>query len=120
MSGSQELANVLVSSMEKILDAKDTIGEVSTQDGVTIIPVVSYGFGFGVGEGGGIGEHTSRPDGFGGGGGGGVKPVAVVVVSDGTAQVARLDAKGGSGGSVLEKIGDVVEKVMDRKSEKED
>ena len=56
--------------LERMLDAKNVVGEPMEIGGATVIPLVNMGFGFGAGAGGGGGRSNNGEQGEGGGGGG--------------------------------------------------
>ena len=51
MEDVERLLKGTVEELEKLLDARNVLGEAIERDGTTIIPMVSYGFGFGAGGG---------------------------------------------------------------------
>ena len=71
----EKLLKGTVLELDKLLNAKNVLGEPIEKDGATVIPIVSYGFGFGAG--GSKGGKTG--DGGGTGGGGGIKPVGAII-----------------------------------------
>lgn len=77
-----------------MLDAKHVVGEPLTFDGTTVIPLVSLGFGVGAGAGGGGGKDAAgdigEGGGGGGGGGGGVKPLAVLIIENGSVRLELI------------------------------
>ena len=74
LTGVDRLVQGTVAEIDRMLDARQVVGEPLTFGATTVVPLVSVGFGFGAGGGGGTGG------GGGGGGGGGVKPIAVLIV----------------------------------------
>ena len=80
MAESEELIKTTVDEIEKILSTKTVVGEPTTIEGTTIIPLISVGFAFGAGAGTGKSKDVGEGGGGGGGGGGGVKPVAVLII----------------------------------------
>ena len=54
-----------VEELERLLSAKNVLGEPIERDGMTVIPIVSYGFGFGAGggEGGKAGSTAGKSSG---------------------------------------------------------
>jgi uncharacterized spore protein YtfJ len=78
---------------------------------------VAVGFGFGGGGGSGKGQKTGNLEGLGGGsgGGGGVKPVAVVIINkDGV----RVEPVRRGAATMIEKVGEAVGKIIDKRAEK--
>lgn len=121
------LNDLMRSTMEKIREMVDTntiVGQpITTQDGVTLIPIskVSFGFGSGGGD-----YGATQPQNFGGGSGAGVKiaPVAFLVIKDGTTRVLPVSIPPASTvDRVVEMVPDIldkVEKYFDKKQEKGD
>ncbi|MDR2358037.1 MAG: GerW family sporulation protein [Oscillospiraceae bacterium] len=85
------IGEIMETSMRKIrelVDANTIIGqEITTQDGITIIPVskVTLGFGTGGADLNGKNQQAGKPNAFGGGSAAGVNiiPVAFLVIRDG-------------------------------------
>ncbi|MEJ2110740.1 MAG: spore germination protein GerW family protein, partial [Acidobacteriota bacterium] len=111
----ENIENIIKSTLgeiEKLLSTKSVIGEPVTLEGVTVIPLIQLGFGFGIGSGGGGGKGSKSAEGEGSGSGvgagGGVKPVAMIVIDKESARVVPVTRKS----SVIEKMGDVIPKVI--------
>jgi uncharacterized spore protein YtfJ len=119
-----QLVKTTMDEIERILNSKSVVGEAITSGDTTVIPLVSFGFGFGAGGGKGGGSGTSKDaekatgEGSGGatGGGGGIRPVGVIIISPSGAQVVGI--KGGAA-SVVEKLGDTVGKLLEKKGKPE-
>jgi uncharacterized spore protein YtfJ len=112
----ENLLKTTLGEIERVLSTKAVVGEPINVDGTTVIPLVSIGFGFGAG--GGTGKDPKNPSaegaGEGSGGGGGVKPVAVVLINkDG----ARLESVRNGAASVVEKLGEAVGKIVEKRAE---
>lgn len=102
-----------VGELDKLLKAQNVIGEPSTHDGVTVIPLVSFGFGFGVGG----GTKKDSESGAGSGAGGGIRPVALIVIDkEGT----RVQSIRGASSKILETLSEAVGKAFERGREDED
>ena len=111
MANVEQLMKNTVEELERLLNAKNVLGEPIEQGGATVIPLVSYGFGFGAG--GGTGAKTG--DSGGTGGGGGIKPIgAIILDQDG----ARVEAVKGAMSGVTEVIGRVAAKAIDAQTER--
>jgi uncharacterized spore protein YtfJ len=112
MEDVERLLKGTVEELEKLLDARNVLGEPIERDGATIIPMVSYGFGFGAG-----GGTTSKSETNGGtGGGGGIKPLgAIIIDKDG----ARVEGVKGAVSSIAEMIGETAAHAMDRPLERD-
>ena len=111
----ENLIKICLGEIERMLTTKTVVGEPITVEGNTIIPLVSIGFGFGGGGGSGKGpKETAGGVGGGTGGGGGVKPVAVIVVNK---EGVRMEPVKGGAATFVEKVADIVGKVMDKRAE---
>ena len=103
-----------VGEFERMLDASHVIGEPLQFGGTTIVPLVSIGFGFGAGGGGG-GGRDSKGDlgeggGGGGGGGGGVKPLAVLIIENGSARLEPIPEPASGFAKLSTAIADALER----------
>ncbi len=118
MEGVEEMVKATLGEIEKLLSTKTVVGEPMNVEGNTLIPLVSIGFGFGAGQGYGPadkGKDAGMGGGGGAGGGGGVKPVAVVIVNKDGVTVTPIV---GGAATVLEKVGEVVGKAIEKRGEK--
>ncbi|MEJ2636703.1 MAG: spore germination protein GerW family protein [Calditrichia bacterium] len=117
MENLENLVKSTVGEIERILNTKTVMGEPVKVEDATIIPLIQLGFGFGMGSGSGKAPKENQGEGAGSGlgGGGGVKPIAMVVIDKNGVRVEPL-SKGR--GSVVEKIGEIIPKVMDKMDEK--
>lgn len=117
MEDVEKLVKTSLGEIERLLSTKTVVGEPMTIEGNTIIPLICIGFGFGAGGGSGKGEKGTKGEGAGGGtgGGGGIKPVAIIVINKDGVKVEPI--KGGTA-SVLEKVGDVIGRAVERRGEK--
>lgn len=107
MNDVNDRMKTVVEELDKLLDARNVCGEPITTEGVTVVPLVSYGFGFGGGSGSSGGkDETGR--GF--GAGGGIKVSGVVVIDENGARVETMRAKRGTTATT---IGDAVAKVVE-------
>jgi len=115
MENLEKILKATLGEIEKILNTKGVVGEPITVGGNTIIPLSSIGFGFGAGA--GRGKEVEKADrsgeGGGSGGGGGIKPVAVVIVN---ADGVRVEPLKRSTTDVIDKVGDVVSRVVERRA----
>ncbi|MDR1588659.1 MAG: GerW family sporulation protein [Oscillospiraceae bacterium] len=92
------IGEIMETSMQKIreiVDANTIIGqEITTQDGITIIPVskVTLGFGTGGSDFQGKNPAPGKPSSFGGGSAAGVNiiPVAFLVIRDGNVRLLSV------------------------------
>lgn len=111
----ENLIKICLGEIERMLTTKTVVGEPITVEGNTIIPLVSIGFGFGGGGASGKGpKETAGGTGGGTGGGGGIKPVAVIVVNK---EGVRMEPVKGGAATFVEKVADIVGKVMEKRAE---
>ena len=107
MDDVEKLLKGTVEELDRLLNAKNVLGEAIERDGATVIPIVSYGFGFGAG---GAENSKSGPSG-GAGAGGGIKPLgAIIFDQDG----ARVEAVKGPISNVAEIISETASQAMDK------
>ncbi len=98
-----------VEELDRLLNAKNVLGEPIERDGATVIPIVSYGFGFGAG-----GSQGGKSGASGGtGAGGGIKPLGAIIFD---AQGARVEAVKGAITNVAEIIGEAAAHALDKPS----
>jgi uncharacterized spore protein YtfJ len=107
MADREALLKQSVGELDKLLKAQNVIGEPMTHDGVTVVPLVSFGFGFGAGGGNG----KDAESGAGTGGGGGIRPVAVIVIDD---EGTRIQSIRNASATLLETLGEAVGSVVER------
>jgi uncharacterized spore protein YtfJ len=113
----ESLLKATLAEVERLLSTRTVVGEPINVDGQTIIPLIAVGFGFGAGGGSGREQKTTRLEGLGAGSGagGGVKPVAVIIVNkDGV----HLESIRRGAATMVEKVGEAVGKIMDKRGEK--
>ena len=108
MDDVENLLKQTVGELDKLMAAKNVVGEPLTSGDVTIIPLVSYGFGFGAG--GGTGGPGGQAQGTGGGtgGGGGIKPVAVIIAGPDGVQLQPVKT---TGARLMDSLGDAIAKA---------
>jgi uncharacterized spore protein YtfJ len=113
----ESLLKATLAEVERLLSTRTVVGEPINIEGQTIIPLIAVGFGFGAGGGSGKDQKATSLEGLGAGSGagGGVKPIAVIVVNkDGV----RLESVRRGAATMVEKVGEAVGKIMDKRSEK--
>ena len=88
MEDVERLLKGTVEELDRLLDAKHVLAEPIEKDGVTVIPLVSYGFGFGAGG----GDNPKSGTGSGTGAGGGIKPRGAIIIDDKGVRVESLKA----------------------------
>lgn len=101
-----------VERLERLLNAENVVGTPIEKDGVTIIPMVSYGFGFGVG--GGSEERSGH--GRATGAAGGIKPVGAIIVDQ---HGARIEGMKGPKSGLVEAVGDAASRLMEQSGRNE-
>jgi uncharacterized spore protein YtfJ len=111
MEDVEKLLKSTVDELDRLLNAKNVLGDPIDREGATVIPVVSYGFGFGAG--GSTGGKSGA--GAGTGGGGGIKPVGAIIFDK---NGARVEAVKGALSNVAEIIGETAAHAMDKPSKR--
>ena len=112
MDDVDKLLKVTVEELDKLLNARNVLGDPIDRDGATVIPIVSFGFGFGAGGGtGGTGGGTGSAA------GGGIKPVGAIILDDGGARVEPIR---GEVATLAEALGSIVAKVMKARGGKDE
>ena len=89
----QGLMNVTMEKIHQMVDSNTIIGKpITTEDGITILPVSKVSFGFASGGTDFNGKNAANKDLFGGGSGAGVniQPVAFLVIKDGCVRTIQL------------------------------
>lgn len=114
MDDAERLLKGTVEELEKLLNARNVLGDPIDREGATVIPIVSYGFGFGAGG------AAGGKQGSGTGAGGGIKPIGAIIFDQ---RGARVESVKGAIGSIAEVIGEatthVIEKVTKREEKSE-
>ncbi len=113
MKDVEELLKGTVAELDKLLNARNVLGDPIERDGRMVIPMVSYGFGFGAGG----GADTKSGNGAGTGAGGGIKPVGAIIFDE---DGARVEAVKGAMSNVAEVLGETAAKVVSARSGKDD
>lgn len=109
MTDLEKLVKNTVLELDRLLNAKNVLGEPVDREGATVVPLVSYGFGFGVGAGNG-----SRNGELGGAGaGGGVRPVGAIILDK---SGARIEAVQGVTTSLAHVIADTAREFANRRA----
>jgi uncharacterized spore protein YtfJ len=105
MEDVERLLKGTVDELDRLLNARNVLGDPIEKDGATIIPIVSFGFGFGAG---GLSDAKAGQRG-GTGAGGGIKPLgAIIIDSDG----ARVEAVKGAVSDVAEVLAQTASKAI--------
>ena len=108
-----EVLQTTMSKVKEIVDANTVVGQpITTQDGVTLIPVSRLSFGFATG-GSDFGKTQNVPKNFGGGAGAGVNvtPIAFLIVKDGS---VRLLPVAPPPGDTVSRVVDLVPEMFER------
>ena len=116
---SQTLPNMLentISKIRELVDVNTVVGQpITTQDGVTIIPVSKVSVGFGGGGSDFVSKNVNHQENpFGGGAGGGVKvtPIAFLIVKEGSVRMLPVAAPANTTADrLVEMVPDVLDKV---------
>ena len=107
------LLKTTVGELDKLLNARNVLGDPIEREGATIIPMVSFGFAFGAG--GGTGGKAGSGEGGGAGAGGGIKPLGAIIVDrDG----ARVEGMQGPVSEILRTIGAAAGSAIERAAER--
>ena len=109
MTDVEQLLRNTVEELDRLLNAKNVLGDPIEKDGSTVIPIVSYGFGFGAGG----TEGAKTGNGGGTGGGGGIKPIGAIIL-DGKG--ARVEAIKGAMSGLTEVLGDAAAQAIDKQA----
>lgn len=112
MEDVERLLKGTVEELDRLLNAKNVLGDPIEKGTSTVIPIVSYGFGFGAG--GSSGGKSGA--GSGTGGGGGIKPLGAIIIDD---QGARVEAVKGTATNIAEIVGEAVSRAMNRRDKEQ-
>ena len=111
------LNDLMDTTMDKIRDMVDSntiIGKpITTEDGITILPVSKVSFGFASGGTDFDGKNAANKDLFGGGSGAGVniQPVAFLVIKDGCVRTIQLSDTSNTIDRALTMLPELVDKL---------
>lgn len=106
MTDVEQLLKKTVEELDRLLNAKNVLGDPIEKDGSTVIPIVSYGFGFGAGG----TDGGKSGNGGGTGGGGGIKPIGAIILD---AKGARVESIKGAMSGLTEVLGDAAAHAID-------
>lgn len=109
MEDVERLLKGSVEELDKLLNAKNVLGDPIEREGATVIPIVSYGFGFGAG--GNTASKTGASAGT--GAGGGIKPLGAIIFD---ADGARVESVKGTLTNMTEIIAETATAVADKVS----
>jgi uncharacterized spore protein YtfJ len=112
MADVEQLLKGTVDELDRLLNAKNVLGDPIEKGSSTVIPIVSYGFGFGAG--GSSGGKSG--DGAGTGGGGGIKPLGAIIIDD---EGARVEAVQGAMTSLAEALRDTAARAIESQAKRD-
>ena len=95
-----------VEELDRLLNAKNVLGDPIEKGSATVIPIVSYGFGFGAGG----GATAKAGDSAGTGAGGGIKPLGAIIIDE---DGARVESVQGAMTTFAEVIGKTADRAID-------
>lgn len=112
-----ELMQTTMSKIREMVDTNTVVGQpITTEDGVTLIPVSRLSFGFASGGSDFASKSQQANKNFGGGAGAGVNvtPVAFLVVKDGNVKLLSVAPPAmDTAGRVVEMVPEMFDKVTD-------
>ena len=111
MEDVERLLKGTVEELDRLLNAKNVLGDPIEKDGATIIPIVSFGFGFGAG--GTTGGKSGARGGT--GAGGGIRPLGAIIID---AEGARVEAVKGAVSDIAEMVAETTSKAITSITEK--
>ena len=110
----QGLMGVTLDKIREMVDSNTIIGKpITTEDGITILPVSKVSFGFASGGTEFDGKNPANKDLFGGGSGAGVniQPVAFLVIKDGCVRTIQLSDTSNTVDRALTMLPELVDKI---------
>ncbi|WP_299649244.1 GerW family sporulation protein [uncultured Tateyamaria sp.] len=111
MENVERLLKGTVEELDRLLNAKNVLGDPIEKGTATVIPIVSYGFGFGAGG----SDNGKSGNTSGTGAGGGIKPLGAIIIDD---QGARVESVQGAMTTFAEVLGTTAGKVIDTVADK--
>ena len=106
MDDVERLLKGTVEQLDKLLNARNVLGDPIDRDGATVFPIVSFGFGFGAG-----GSTGGKTDSTGGtGAGGGIKPIGAIIIDD---SGARVEGVHGTASEIVGVLGRAANKAIE-------
>jgi uncharacterized spore protein YtfJ len=106
MENVERLLKGTVEELDRLLNAKNVLGDPIEKGAATVIPIVSYGFGFGAGG----GADAKSGQGAGTGAGGGIKPLGAIIIDD---EGARVESVQGAMTTFAEVFGNTAGKAIE-------
>lgn len=108
MENVDKLLKGTVEELDRLLNARNVIGDPIKTERATVFPIVSFGFGFGAGG------MTGSKSGGGTGAGGGIKPVGAIIIDEDGARVERIH---GATSEMIGVISKAAVKAVDKAAE---
>lgn len=108
-----ELLQVSMAKIKDMVDVNTIIGDpISTDDGLTLIPVSRVSFGFGSGG----SDIVKNRNGFAGGSGAGVKiePIGFLIIKDGLVRMLNIQPPANN---TIDRIVDLIPQLLDKAEE---
>jgi len=110
-----ENMSAIFDKLENFLKTKTVVGEPIKIGDTTLVPFINISFGLGMGGGVGSDEKGNGGDGGGGGTGARISPTAVLVIHGDKVELLPIKKSGG-----LDKLLDMVPGIMDKINEKKE
>ena len=107
MEDVERLLKGTVGELDRLLNAKNVLGDPIERGNATVYPIVSFGFGFGAG---GKGDGKTGNSG-GTGAGGGIKPIGAIIIDD---DGARVEGIHGTTSEIIGVLGRAATKAIDK------
>ena len=110
----QDMMGTTIDKIRQMVDSNTIIGKpITTEDGITILPVSKVSFGFASGGTDFDGKNPANKDLFGGGSGAGVniQPVAFLVIKDGCVRTIQLSDTSNTVDRALTMLPELVDKI---------
>ncbi len=116
MEDVESLLKGTVAELDRLLNARNVLGEPIERGDATVIPIVSYGFGFGAGGGTGADKSDRSGTGAGTAAGGGIRPVGAIIIDR---NGARVEPVKGVATSLAEIAADTASRAMNMRGSKD-
>ena len=107
MDDVKSLLDGTVEQLDKLLNARNVLGDPIERGNATVYPIVSFGFGFGAG-----GRKDAKIGNSGGtGAGGGIKPIGAIIIDE---DGARVEGIHGATSEIIGVLGRTATKAIDK------
>jgi uncharacterized spore protein YtfJ len=110
MDDVEKLLKGTVEQLDKLLNARNVLGDPIERGNATVYPIVSFGFGFGAG--GGTGGKSGNTGGT--GAGGGIKPIGAIIIDE---DGARVEGIHGATSEIIGVVSKAASKAIDKAAE---